>query len=449
MIGIGGIGMSALARYFLKQGKAVAGYDRVSTRMTDDLMREGCQIRFDTDLTLIKERYPNSDDLLVVYTPAIPEEHPELEFFRKGEYRIIKRAQMLGMLTRGEKSIAIAGTHGKTTVSTLVTHLLKTAGLPCNAFLGGVSRNYGTNALFSGEKGWFVLEADEFDRSFLNLFPELAVVTSCDPDHLDIYGTPENMRDAYCRFISQIPEGGTLIHRVPLELDCPHEREALTYSTEAEANYRARNIRFENGGTRFDIETPSGMLAGVRLGIPGQINVENALAAVSLSRKLGLPDAVLRRALQSFRGVARRFDVRIRREDLVYIDDYAHHPMELDAFIRSVREMYPGRRITGIFQPHLFSRTRDFYAGFARSLQQLDELILLGIYPAREKPVEGISARIIFEKVVMEHKMMIEKEQLMKVLEGKRPDVLLTMGAGDIDRFVEPIEKLYDKDRPG
>ena len=257
------------------------------------------------------------------------------------------------------------------------------------------------------------------------------------------------MKEAFCQFIAQISEGGSLIQKVPLELDCPHRLETITYSTEAKAHYRAGNIRFEKGETHFDIETPTGMLTDVRLGIPGHINVENALAVVGLSRKLGLDDEVLKRALESFRGVARRFDVRIRRDDLVYIDDYAHHPRELDACIQSVRKMHPGRRITGIFQPHLFSRTRDFAEGFARSLQQLDELILLGIYPAREKPIEGISARTIFDRVVMEHKIIIEKEQLMKVLEEKRPDVLLTLGAGDIDQFVEPIEKLYSKNLTG
>ena len=449
MIGIGGIGMSALARYFLKQGKSVSGYDRVSTRLTDDLIREGAHIHFSIDLPYIQENYPNSEDLLVIYTPAIPDDHLELEFFRKGGYQIIKRAQMLGILTTSEKCIAVAGTHGKTTVSAMLTHLLITAGIPCNALLGGISKNFRSNAVFTKEKGWFVLEADEFDRSFLNLHPDMAVITSCDPDHLDIYGTEAEIRSTFCQFISQIRDGGTLVHRLPLELDCSREwkMEIYTYAVAMEANYRAVNIRYEKDHYCFDVETPSGKLKDVALGIPGRINVENALAVIGLSRILGVKDRVLKKALYSFRGVSRRFDVQILHEDMVYIDDYAHHPRELDACIESVRDMYPGRKITGIFQPHLYSRTRDFAGGFAESLQQLDELILLDIYPAREQPIQGITSKIIFDRVQMDHKILIDKEQLMNVLAGRKPEVLLTIGAGDIDQFVEPIVKLYSPKR--
>ncbi|MBA7523981.1 UDP-N-acetylmuramate--L-alanine ligase [subsurface metagenome] len=448
MIGIGGIGMSALARFFMKQGKAVSGYDRVSTRLTDELIREGSQIRFTTDLPYIKENYPNSEDLLIIYTPAIPYEHLEMEFFRKGGYRMVKRAEMLGILTEGEKCIAVAGTHGKTTVSTMMAHLLITAGLDCNAFLGGISRNYGTNAIFSKNKGLFVLEADEFDRSFLNLHPDMAVITSCDPDHLDVYGTGVKMQNTYCQFISQIPDGGTLVHRVPLELECLDQGrlDIRTYSAGIEADFSAINIRFQKDHYCFDVETPSGVLKDVHLGIPGRINVENALSVIGISRKLGLDDEILKKALRSFTGVARRFDVRISREDLIYIDDYAHHPKELDACIQSVRDMYPGRKITGIFQPHLFSRTRDFAVEFAESLQQLDELILLDIYPAREKPMKGISSKIIFDRVRMEQKMMITRERLIMVMAEKKPEILLTLGAGDIEEFVSPLENLYRKE---
>jgi len=445
MLGIGGIGMSALARYFLKQGKSVSGYDRVSTRLTDDLCREGCRIHFSTDLPYIKENYPNSGDMLVVYTPALPEEHLELEFFRQGGYRIYKRAEMLGILTRGEQCIAVAGSHGKTTVSTMLAHLLKTAGIPCNAFLGGISSNYSSNALLSDKGGWFILEADEFDRSFLNLYPAMAVVTSCDPDHLDIYGTSDEMKVAFCTFIAQIQDGGMLVHSTVLDLDCLEQDrlEVISYSLHGKAGYRAVNISREGSNYHFDVETPAGLLEGVELGVPGRINVENALATVCLSRKLDIDDAILKEALSSFRGVVRRFDVRISRDDLVYIDDYAHHPRELDACIGSVRDMFPGRKITGIFQPHLYTRTRDLAEGFAQSLEQLDELILLDIYPAREKPIKGVNSGIIFDRVGLESKMMIEKEQLISVLTGMEPDVLLTMGAGDIDQFVRPIENLY------
>ena len=383
------------------------------------------------------------------YTPAIPDDHPELEFLRREGYRIIKRAQLLGILTEGLKCIAVAGTHGKTTVSTMLTHLLVTAGIPCNAFLGGISKNYRSNGIFMEGKGWFILEADEFDRSFLNLHPDIAIITSCDPDHLDIYGNETELKKAFCLFISQIREGGTLVHRIPLGLDCQHEMglEIHTYSMQEEADYRAMHIRSERDHTLFDVETPSGILKDIHLGVPGRINVENALAAVSLSRKLGLEDSILKEALSTFRGVSRRFDVRIQREDMVYIDDYAHHPGELMACIDSVRNMYPGRKITGVFQPHLYSRTKDFAAGFASSLQNLDELILLDIYPAREEPIPGITSGTIFDKIRMENKVLIEKENLMDVLQGRKPEVLLTLGAGDIDRYVEPIVKLYSQEQ--
>jgi UDP-N-acetylmuramate--alanine ligase len=451
LIGIGGIGMSALARYFLHQGKSVSGYDRVSTSLTDELIREGIDIHFIIDPSYIRDHFTSREDLLVIYTPAIPEDHAELEFFRREGYRIFKRAQLLGILTEGLKCIAVAGTHGKTTVSTMLTHLMMTAGIPCNAFLGGISKNYGSNGVFMEEKGWFILEADEYDRSFLNLFPDIAIITSCDPDHLDIYGNETELKKAFCLFISQIREGGTLVHRIPLELGCQHEwrMEIHTYSLLAEADYRAIHIRSERDHSRFDVETPSGVLKDLHLGIPGRINVENALAVISLSRKMGLEDRILKQALRTFRGVSRRLDVQIQREDMVYIDDYAHHPSELTACIESVKKMYPGRKITGVFQPHLFSRTKDFAAGFASSLQNLDELILLDIYPAREDPIPGITSGTIFDRIRMERKVLIEKEKLMDELQGRKPEVLLTLGAGDIDRFVEPIVKLYNQEQTG
>lgn len=449
MIGIGGIGMSALARYFLAQGKEVSGYDRVSTRLTDDLIREGSQIRFEVDLPFVRENFPRSDELLVIYTPAIPDEHPELAFFRRGGYTVVKRAEMLGMLTRGAQCIAVAGTHGKTTVSTLMAYMLKTAGMPCNAFLGGISRNLGSNVLITDRKGWYVIEADEYDRSFLNLYPEMAVITACDPDHLDVYGNRKEMLSAYCRFISQITDGGILVQHKDVRLDCPVLRnlEVITYSAgnvnREACMYQAGNIILRNGRYHFDALTPSGMLGDLTLGVPGRFNIENALPAIAISQRLGIKEDFIREALAGFRGVNRRFDLRISRKDLVYIDDYAHHPRELDACIRSVREMCPGRQITGIFQPHLYSRTRDLASDFARSLEQLDEIILLGIYPAREKPIGGITSKTILDLVKKKNKMLIRKEELMQVLEGRVPEVLLTMGAGDIDAFVEPIVELY------
>ncbi len=456
MIGIGGIGMSALARYFLVQGKRVAGYDRISTRLTDDLIREGSDIHFEADLSYIKDNFSDPEKIVVIYTPAIPESHIELQFFRKGGYQVIKRAEMLGILSSSQRTIAVAGTHGKTTVSTMIAHLLKEAGIPCNAFLGGISKNYQTNALVSEAGEWMVLEADEYDRSFLKLFPNIAVVTSCEADHLDIYGNLQNLQEAFCDFIGQVREGGELIHQGELDLPCLEGSEPMTekagapklytYSLKEKAQFSADNISFQEGTCRFDAYTPGGIISDLELGIPGTINVENALAVICLAKILEIEDDIIRKALASFKGIRRRFDIQIQRDDMVYIDDYAHHPGELEACIGSIRENYPARKLTGIFQPHLFSRTRDFAEGFAKSLSLLDELILLEIYPAREKPVEGITSRLIFNLVSLDNKILIEKEQLMHVMAERRPELLLTMGAGDIDQFVEPITNLYSNE---
>ncbi|KPL13438.1 MAG: hypothetical protein AMS26_14395 [Bacteroides sp. SM23_62] len=445
MIGIGGIGMSALARYFMSLGKRVAGYDRVSTRLTDDLIREGSEIHFTSDLAYIKDRYPDAGNLLVVYTPAIPGDHPELSFFRKGGYHMMKRAELLGIISDSENCIAVAGTHGKTTVTAMVTHLLKVAGIQCNAFLGGISKNYHSNAILSGEKGWMVLEADEFDRSFLHLHPTICIVTSCDPDHLDIYGSAERVKESFCQFISQTDPAGHIIYQQDVPLDCIREisLESRSYALAGGADFTAVNLSMKDGLYRFDVKTPEGLIGDVRLGVPGQINIENALSVVGLARLLGIRDEQIREALSTFSGVQRRFDVMINRPDFVYIDDYAHHPRELEACIQSVRKIYPDKKITGIFQPHLYSRTRDFAGEFARSLSRLDALILLDIYPAREAPVEGVDSGLIFDQTDMADKLLIHKEQLLKVLEERHPEVLLTLGAGDIDQFVEPIVNLY------
>jgi UDP-N-acetylmuramate--alanine ligase len=445
MIGIGGIGMSALARYFLSLGKTVTGYDRLSTRLTDDLIREGSEIHFTTDLAYVKENFPDVENLLVIYTPAIPADHLELSFFRKGGYQIMKRAELLGIISDNENCIAVAGTHGKTTVTTMVTHLLKVAGIPCNAFLGGISKNYQTNAILSGEEGWMVLEADEFDRSFLHLHPNICIVTSCDPDHLDVYGSAGNVKDSFCQFISQTDPDGYIIYQQDVPLDCIRELppKSRSYALEDGADITAVNLGLKDGLYRFDVETPEGLIADVGLGVPGLINIENALSVVGLARLLNIGDDLLREALSTFSGVRRRFDVMINRRGMVYIDDYAHHPRELDACIQSVRKIYPDRKITGIFQPHLYSRTRDFAGEFARSLSHLDALILLDIYPAREVPLEGVDSGLIYDQTEMEDKVLIHKEQLMPVLEERQPEVLLTLGAGDIDQFVEPIVKLY------
>jgi UDP-N-acetylmuramate--alanine ligase len=445
MIGIGGIGMSALARYFMSLGKTVAGYDQVSTRLTDDLIREGSEIHFTADLAYIRHKYTDLENLLVVYTPAIPHDHLELGFFRKGGYHMMKRAELLGVIADNEQCIAVAGTHGKTTVTTLVTHLLKVAGLPCIAFLGGISKNYHTNAVLSQEKGWVVVEADEFDRSFLHLHPTICIITSCDPDHLDVYGSVEKVKESFCQFIGQTRPEGQIIYQQDVSLDCIRTVpiNSMSYALEGEADFRAVNLRLKKGLYRFDVETPEGLITDVGLGVPGLINIENALSAVGLARLLNIDDALVREALATFSGVQRRFDVRINRPGLVYIDDYAHHPKEIDACITSVRKIYPDRKITGIFQPHLYSRTRDFAGEFASSLSRLDALILLDIYPAREKPLEGVDSGLIFKQVGLADKVLISKEQLLRVLEERKPEVLLSLGAGDIDQFVEPIVNLY------
>jgi UDP-N-acetylmuramate--alanine ligase len=449
MIGIGGIGMSALARYFLSRGKKVAGYDRVSTRLTDDLIREGSDIHFTVDLSYIKENFPDPAKLLVIYTPAIPEENLELQFFRKGGYQILKRAEMLGILSKDADCIAVAGTHGKTTISTMIAHLLHVAGIPFNAFLGGISKNYGTNAMLSDQGNWMIVEADEYDRSFLHLYPRMAIVSSCDPDHLDVYGTKDKMEDAFCEFISHVSPEGYLVYHGGLKLDCLESAgpATLTYGLEKPAMCIAMNIRSKGAYCRFDVETAEGVLRDIKLGIPGILNVENALAVICIGKLLGISDDHIINAMASFKGVTRRFDVQIERDDLVYIDDYAHHPRELETCIQSVRQNYPEKKITGIFQPHLYSRTRDFAGDFARCLSGLDELILLDIYPAREKPIEGVTSGLIFEDVDLKDKILIGREQLMGVLSLKNPEVLLTMGAGDIDQFVEPITKLYSKEK--
>ncbi len=447
MIGIGGIGMSALARYFMVQGKRVAGYDRVSTRLTDDLIREGSDIHFEADLSYIKNTFPDPGNLLVIYTPAIPDKHLELTYFRKAGYMIVKRAEMLGILSKNENCIAVAGTHGKTTISTMIAHLLRVAGIPCNALLGGISKNYQTNALLSDEGEWMVLEADEYDRSFLQLSPQIAIISSCDPDHLDIYGCMEKLEEAFCEFIGQVDKKGHLVYRGGLGLACldsPFPRKHV-YQLEGKAPVFAQNIRNMGGLYRFDAVIGGGLIRDIDLGIPGLINIENALACICLAKILDISDKHIREAMASFIGVKRRFDVHIHREDMIYIDDYAHHPKELDACIDSVKKNYPNRKITGIFQPHLYSRTRDFAAGFADSLAALDELILLDIYPARENPIEGVSSRLIFDRVEMDNKILIEKEQLMQVLAERHPGLLLTLGAGDIDQLVEPIVNLYSK----
>lgn len=449
LIGIGGIGMSALARYYKHLGKNVAGYDRTSTDLTIALETEGINIHFEDNLKQIPSTFTDpsqKDKTLIIYTPAVPSDHAELTYFKNSGFVIKKRSEVLGLIIQNKKGIAVAGTHGKTTVSTMIAHILKNSSVDCNAFLGGISKNYNTNLLLSDSNENVVVEADEYDRSFLQLNPQIAVITAVDADHLDIYGNIEELRKAFTQFTSKIQKGGTLVVKsgINILLYNGHFYHKYTYSLNSDTDFYARNIRVENHRYIFDLVTPLGNnIKNITLGIPGLVNVENAVAALAVGYINGVSENDLRLAMLTFEGCKRRFDVQIDSNLIVYIDDYAHHPEELKACINSVKELYPDKKITGIFQPHLFSRTRDLAEEFAVSLSLLDEVVLLDIYPARELPIKNISSEIIFKNITQKNKTLCTKEQLLEVMKKKKPEVLITMGAGDIDRFVEPLKKMY------
>lgn len=443
-LGIGGIGMSALARYFNSQGKFVAGYDKTSTPLTDELKSEGIRVHFQDDIQLIPSEIKSSaKNTLVIYTPAVPTDHHELNWLKDNGYSLVKRSVVLGWLSEGNICLAVAGTHGKTTTSSMLAHLLKTAGVNCTAFLGGISVNLDSNLLTgdSSKPGHtIVAEADEFDRSFLTLYPDIAVITSMDPDHLDIYGNENQMGETYRMFASQIKPEGTLLFKKGLNTGKISAR-SFTYSLEKPADYYADNISVRDGRYNFSLVTPDLRIDNLTLGMPGKHNVENAVAASAVALLSGTDPGKLTEGLSTYKGVKRRFEYHIRRDDLVYIDDYAHHPRELTAAITSVKELYPDKKITGIFQPHLYSRTRDFVDGFAESLSLLDELYLLDIYPARELPIPGITSEIILDKVTIDDKRICTMDEVFHFLRNKRPEVLLTLGAGDIDQMVLPLTR--------
>jgi UDP-N-acetylmuramate--alanine ligase len=453
-LGIGGIGMSALARFFHASGKRVSGYDKSQTELTDELSAEGIVIHYEENMELIPDEirnYSGKENILVVWTPAVPADHKELLWFRKNNFRIMKRAEVLGLIAGQTKTIAVAGTHGKSTTTTLTAHILRTGGIDCSAFLGGISRNYNTNLLLGKNLGKenipmnrniVVAEADEYDRSFLWLHPFIAIVTSVDADHLDIYGDEKAMHSTYRDFVKQVSDKLITKPQVVKTLELENKDQLISYSLENnQTDSFAENIRIEDGFYVFDLVINGSKISGLRLGLPGRHNVENAVAAVTAAKQIGVDDESVREALTSFKGVKRRFDFRIRNSKIVFIDDYGHHPAELKACISSVKELFPGKKVTGIFQPHLFSRTRDFADDFARSLELLDDVILLEIYPAREKPIPGITSSMLLEKIHSKRKSLYSKSELIpKVLEHDF-DVLVTMGAGDIDHFVEPLEK--------
>jgi UDP-N-acetylmuramate--alanine ligase len=445
-IGIGGIGMSNLARYFMSKGKRVAGYDRTETSLTKELATEGAIVHYTDDAKLIPDFCKDNKSTLVVYTPAVPSDNEEVKFFQDNGFTMQKRAQVLGTITKSSKALCCAGTHGKTTTSSMLAHILKQSHLDCNAFLGGILKNYNSNLMLSDKSEFTVIEADEYDRSFHWLHPYMALITSVDPDHLDIYGTEEEYLKSFEHFTSLIQSGGALVmkHNIKLAPKVSDNVKVYTYSIE-KGDFHAKNVRIGNGEIRFDFVTPKEIINNIQLGVPVKINIENSIGAMALAWLNGATDDELRYAMATFQGAKRRFDVILKTDKITMIDDYAHHPEELAASITSVKELYPDKKLTGIFQPHLYSRTKDFATEFAQSLSLLDELILLDIYPAREKPIEGVTSKIIFDKVTCP-KILCDKEELLSLLEKKNDiEVLLTIGAGDIDQLLEPIKQILER----
>jgi len=444
-LGIGGIGMSNLARFFMSKGKKVAGYDKTKTELTQSLEKEGAVIHYEDDEKLIPDYCRDKVTTLVIYTPAVPADNQEVEYFRHNGFELKKRAQILGLITKNSKALCCAGTHGKTTTSSMLAHILNISHLGCNAFLGGILKNYGTNLILSGESEFTVVEADEYDRSFHWLHPYMALVTSTDPDHLDIYGNEEEYIKSFEKFVSLIVEGGALVmkHNIKLLPQLKKNVRLYTYS-EDKGDFHARNIRIGNGTIFFDFVTPKGIIDNIELGVPVKINIENAVGSMALAWLNGVTAEEIRRGIRTFQGAKRRFDFIIKTDKLTMIDDYAHHPDELSASISSVKALYPDKRILGVFQPHLYTRTRDFAEQFAQSLSLLDELILLDIYPAREKPIAGVTSQIIFDKVTCE-KTLCRKDELLNILKNKKDiEVLLTIGAGDIDQLLSDIKNILE-----
>ncbi len=449
-VGAGGIGMAAIERYFVSRGKKVAGYDRTSTPLTTALQKEGVDITFVDDVATIPPTFDNPQTTLVVYTPAIPDDNNILTHFRTSGHKIIKRAAALGLITRGSEALCFSGTHGKTTTSSMAAHILDTASIGCNAFLGGILRNTGSNLMLSDTSPYTVVEADEYDRSFHQLTPYIAVVTATDPDHLDIYGTEEAYLESFAHFTSLIVPGGTLILHTGLKLKPRPNKDVtiLTYSRDA-GDYHAANIRRGGGTIVFDLVTPQGIIKDIELGVPVEINIENAIAAAAACLVTGdVTGDDVRKALASYLGAERRFQFHLKQPlpgGHVIIDDYAHHPDELKQSIASVKALYPGHRLTVAFQPHLYSRTRDFAPEFAAALSGADDVILLDIYPARELPIPGVTSKIIFDRITTSSKVLILKQDLCNTIKNRNFEILLIAGAGDIINYVGDIVSLYTK----
>ncbi|MFW2376067.1 MAG: UDP-N-acetylmuramate--L-alanine ligase [Cellulophaga baltica] len=433
-LGIGGIGMSALARYFVYLGKNVGGYDKTPSPLTLELEETGMAIHYEDDVALIAPNFLDKETCLIVYTPAVPKEHSELNYFFDQKFTVKKRSEVLGLVTNETFCFAVAGTHGKTTTSSILAHILKEAHVPMTAFLGGISEDFGSNFYFQGSE-YSVVEADEFDRSFLRLSPNIACITSMDADHLDIYGTGEELQKSFREFAARIKVGGKLFVRNGLPM------EGITYGIEDDADYCAKNVEIVNGAYVFELQTPTVLYKGIRFKKPGRHNLLNAVVALGMALEANVKPENLFQALESFKGVQRRFSYRIKNDDFVFIDDYAHHPTEINAVFEAVSEMHPGKKVLAVFQPHLFSRTKDFAEDFAESLSKFANVLLLDIYPAREKPIEGITSEWLLRKITSQHKKLVQKSELISEIQKQAPEVLIVMGAGDIGLEVVKIQK--------
>ena len=446
-VGAGGIGMSAIARYFLNKKLVVAGYDKTPSNLTHELEKEGMLIHYEENVDLIPEACKDAKTTLVIFTPAIPAEHKELVFFHENNFTIEKRAQVLGTLTRTHKGLCVAGTHGKTSTSTMCAHIMHQSHVDCNAFLGGISKNYGTNYILSDKSDFVVIEADEFDRSFHWLRPWMSVITSTDPDHLDIYGTKEAYLESFRHYTELIQPGGALIIHKNLEMKQHVQDGVKIYEySQDEGDFHAENIKVKNGGITFDFISPIENVTGVELGQPVPINITNGVAAMAMAQLNGCTADELRYGMKTYGGVDRRFDFKIKNDKLVFLSDYAHHPKEIYQSAKSIRELYKDRKITAIFQPHLYTRTRDFYKDFANSLSLLDEVILCDIYPAREQPIPGVTSKLIYDNLKPGvEKSMIHKENVLDLVKNRDFDVLVVLGAGDLDNYVPQITEILEK----
>ncbi len=446
-VGIGGIGMSAIARYFLSKGIFVAGYDKTPSNLTEELQKEGAEIHYEENEALIPECCKDKDTTLVIYTPAIPSDHKELVYFEQNGFDIEKRAQVLGALTRAYKGLCVAGTHGKTTTSTMAAHLLHQSKVDCNAFLGGISKNYKTNYILSDKSEYVVIEADEFDRSFHHLTPFISVITATDPDHLDIYGTKNAYLESFTKYTSLIQPGGALILHKGLEMKPALQDGVRLYEySRDEGDFHAENIRIGNGEIFFDFVSPFGNIKDIQLGVPVSINIENGIAAMALAQMSGVSNEEIKAGMLSFGGVDRRFDFKIKNDKIVFLSDYAHHPAEIKQSALSIKELYKNRKVTALFQPHLYTRTRDFYKDFASSLSLLDEVILVDIYPAREQPIPGVTSELIYNNLRPGiKKQMCHRDEIIDIIKNNEFDVLISLGAGDIENLVPEITEILSK----